>query len=184
MMAIKRCYQCKKITYVPFHITDVLPDGSTDSYDICAKCGQNLAPAKEKKDSTLDLSHITTPGQLLDFIAGQLKTPKSVGIPCPQCGLTSDEFDKTGKFGCPACYDHFTDKLTQLVYPYHKANSHMGKTPKSYLRQKAAEPGEKLKLLKLRLAQAIELEKYELAAEIKKELNELVPKPEASSGDQ
>jgi protein arginine kinase activator len=181
-MAIKQCFQCKKITYVPFHITDVLSDGSVHSYDICGKCGENLSPPKEKKE-TLDLSHITTPEQLLEFIAGQIKPTKSPGPPCPQCGLTPAEFDKTGKFGCPACYDHFTEKLTELVFPYHKADSHVGKIPKSYLRQKAEDPVEKLKLLKLRMAQAIELEKYELAAEIKKELNELAPKPEASSGD-
>jgi replicative DNA helicase len=50
--------------------------------------------------------------------------------------LTNEDFEKHGRFGCPKCYDHFTEKMEQLVYPFHKGNVHTGKIPKSYLKKK------------------------------------------------
>jgi protein arginine kinase activator len=120
----------------------------------------------------LDLSHIKTPEELLNFITG-MDQPAEPQRTCT-CGWMLENFDKTGRFGCPKCYETYLDKLEQLVFPYHGASQHVGKRTKyKFNRQAELDPIEKEKLLKLRLAKAIELEEYEKAVEIKKELNQL-----------
>lgn len=177
-MAIKHCFQCGKLTYVPHHITDVDSNGNALSYDVCKQCGPTFFEPKTE-DTKLNLTHITTPEQLLDFIGGA-SPRQETKPPCPRCNLSIAEFNKDGRFGCPHCYDHFSEKVKNLVFPYHKASCHVGKSPKIDARSSKKE---QLKLLRLKMAQAIELEKYEDAAEIKKQLETLNQGPESSSED-
>jgi len=182
-MTIKKCFQCNKTTYTPVHVTEVAKDKTVYTYDLCKKCGEHLMNID--KVQKIDLSHIKTPEQLLDFMtAAAQNTPKEdPKPPCPGCGLTIEEFDKKGRFGCAKCYDHFTERMEQLVFPYHKANSHVGKIPKKYLHELCnSSPEEKTKLLKLQLAKAVELEEYEKAAQFKIELQALENPPSSSEG--
>lgn len=184
-MSLKKCFHCNKTTYTPFHITEISKGTATHTYDLCKKCGEIMT--NQPVSSKIDLDHITTPEQLLQFIAGipQFKEKTPVA-PCPQCGLTEAEFDVKGRFGCPKCYEHFKKKMKQLVFPYHNANSHQGKMPKKLLANKwVATTDEHEKFLKLKLAKAIELEEYEEASRLKNELNNLNhPKPQSTSEDQ
>ena len=182
-MKIKKCFQCNKITCTPFHVTEVSKDKTVYGYDLCKKCGENLMNIDNTKK--VDLTNIKTPEQLLDFMtiaAGLQSIPKEDHKPpCPGCGLTIEEFDKKGRFGCAKCYEHFTEKMERLVFPYHKANSHIGKIPKKYLRDLCnSSTEEKIKLLKLQLAKAVELEEYEKAAQFKIELQALQIPPSFS----
>ncbi len=77
--------------------------------------------------------------------------------------------EKTGKFGCPNCYVHFAKQVQEQVFPYHGASEHLGKKPKKLTEARLmANPIEIIKVLKLRLARAIEVEDYEKAGELKK----------------
>ena len=172
-MKLKKCFHCNKIGYTPIHITEIAKDKSVYNFDLCQKCGENFSQVHKKQ---LDISHIKTPQQLLEFITGMSHIVSSFRTPCPECGWTSEEFDNKGRFGCSKCYEHFTDKIEQLVFPYHKANSHQGKVPKNYMKNLCnSSVEEKTKLLKLQLAKAIELEEYEKAAQIKIELCQMNP---------
>ncbi len=72
------------------------------------------------------------------------------------------------------CYSFFKKKMKELVFPYHGASRHAGKRPKAnYVETLMCDPVEREKILKLRYAKALELEQYEKAAEIKKELDGL-----------
>jgi protein-arginine kinase activator protein McsA len=169
------------MTYTPFHVTELAKDKTVYSYDLCKKCGEVLMDIKK----TIDLTHIETPEQLLDVIKNGISSIiEQTKPPCPGCGLTIEEFDVKGRFGCASCYDHFTERIEQLVFPYHKANSHVGKIPKKHYKDFCnSSVLEKTKLLKLQLAKAIELEEYEKAAEIKISLD-LLQNPPSSSVDQ
>jgi protein arginine kinase activator len=182
-MAIKKCFQCNKITYTPVHVTEISKDKAVYSYDLCKICGDELMKINIEK---VDLSHIKTPEQLLEFMAAGIQKQKEPEKPpCPGCGLTIEEFDNKGRFGCSKCYTHFTERMEQLVFPYHKANCHVGKIPKKYLKELCnSSPEEKTKLLKLQLAKAVELEEYEKAAQIKIELDSLLQTPPSSSEGQ
>jgi len=178
-MALKKCFQCNKITYTPFHVTEIAKDKTVYTYDLCKPCGEDLMNVPQKAD----LSHITTPEQLLNFISGSVfVNQKDKTLPCDGCGLTIDEFNVHGRFGCATCYTNFTEKIEQLVFPYHKADCHVGKAPKKQLEKLwNSTPEEKTKLLKLRLAKAIELEEYEKSAQIKIELEDVLSQIQPSS---
>lgn len=176
-MAIKKCFQCNKFTYTPYHVTEITKE-KVYTYDLCKKCGEHITEVGNKEQK-VDLSHIKTPEELLDFMAEGLKSLMSKEEPkppCPGCGLTIEEFDMKGRFGCSKCYEHFTERMEQLVFPYHKANQHVGKR----LKKLPTTIDEKRKLLKLKMAKAIELEEYEKAAEIKIELDSLLDPPPSS----
>jgi protein arginine kinase activator len=166
-MILKKCFQCNKTTYTPYHVTEISKDKIVYCYDLCKKCGEGLMNVQ--KNEKIDLTHIKTPEQLLDFITGVVKNP-----PCPECGLKVEEFNVNGKFGCAECYNHFVENMQQLVFPYHRANVHFGKIPKKQMKELwNSTTEEKTKLLKLRLAKAIELEEYEKASLIKIDLDVL-----------
>lgn len=164
----------------PIHITEVNKDGSIESHNMCEKCGEaymkNLETTEPlaSESQNLDITHIKTPEELLDFLAN-IRAKKAP--PC-ECGMSDEEFEKDGKFGCPNCYFHFKGKMDELVFPFHNANHHVGKKPKrAYIEAMMNDPVEKKKLLKLRLAKSLELEEYEKAAEIKKELDAIISEP-------
>ena len=99
--------------------------------------------------------------------------------------MTLEEFNTHGRFGCADCYLHFEIIMEELVYPYHKAKAHVGKRPKRQLAEKLEnDPVEKLKLLKLRYAKALELEEYEKLADLLKEIEDVKVLLPTTSEDQ
>lgn len=176
-MKFSKCFLCDKLIYTPYHVTEIEGE-SVESFSLCKNCGKEYMKAETPQPEKVDLSHIKTPEELLGFLTGMKEIPrgipKEIKDPC-ECGLTLQEFDEHGKFGCAKCYDHFSERLEQVVYPYHGADTHTGKYPRRQMREKwESSPDEKIKLLKLRYAKAIELEEYEKASEINKELKELL----------
>jgi protein arginine kinase activator len=174
-MKIKPCCFCKKNTYTPITITDVLPDGTSEVRYCCKDCLKIKSEELEKGNpfsatvKKIDLSKIVTPEQLFEILSGKKFEKK----PCV-CGLTTEEFDRDGKFGCPNCYSHFSEKIQELVLPFHKAKQHFGKRPSRMLMEKSiSDPIEREKILKLRYAKALELEDYESCGKIVKELAEI-----------
>ena len=173
-MNLKKCFFCAKVCYCPYHVTEI-SDHIIETCDLCKKCGEQFIAAETPvpKKQEFDLTHIETPQQLVEFIENFMGVNSGIvqpsKPPCPRCGWTLKEFDDVGRFGCPQCYDHFEEEVRQHVFPYHGGNTHYGKKPKQFQEQ----PEEKRKLLKLRYAKYLELEEYEKAAEVKKELDAL-----------
>ena len=150
-------------------ITEIT-NGKIESCFLCKSCGEEFMGKKKPRKTELDLSYIKTPEDLLEFIQG---TQKESFPPC-KCGLTLEDFDEHGRFGCPHCYDHFEQRMEQLVYPYHKGKKqHVGKRPKRQMEEEAKKPSEKLKLLKLRYAKALELEEYEKLSNLLEEIDDI-----------
>jgi protein arginine kinase activator len=177
-MKLKQCSLCNKYTDAPYKLTEAQADGSAKSFYACPACAEARLGG-----SAIDLSRVSTAEELLDLIL-KAELPPRATPPCG-CGLTEAEFDRDGRFGCAACYVHFSAKMTELVFPYHKAQDHVGKKPKAHwLDPVLSDPVAKQKLLKLRYAKALELEQYERAAEIKGELDELTSRtpPQTSAG--
>lgn len=191
-MTLNRCIFCDKIIYTPIHVTEIT-NGKIEVYHVCKTCGveymkgveKDLEPKKSQPPAGVDVTEIKTPFDLFQFITGAMKQqppqPSIPKFPPCACGLTVEEFRKYGRFGCAKCYTHFEEEVQRFVYPYHNADTHIGKRPKS------ADPDEnsfeeKKKLIRLRMAKAIELEDYETAATLKKELATLSELPSVSSG--
>lgn len=189
-MKLKQCFFCNKLKFTPYHITEIHP-GEIETYDMCKECGwEFVKEAYEPKQNSKDepeVAVIKTPQELLSLLLGVTPvSPTKPTKPDCVCGMSAAELEKRGRFGCPQCYEHFHEYIEQLVLPYHGAEEHIGKRPRKQTSVVAvANDEERLKLLKLRLAQAIELEKYEQAGEIHAEIKALTdPEPHPSSSDQ
>lgn len=169
-MKISKCFFCNKISATPYQVTEII-DEKVDTFDMCQRCAQEYLQDIDKTKTTtkpksdVDLTEIKTSQDLIKFITNIQSPAKSVSS-C-ECGWSEHDFNTTGRFGCPKCYDHFHEKVEQLVFPYHRSNEHIGKTPRRATKEFwESSKEEKLKMLKLQLAQAIELEKYEKAGEL------------------
>ena len=187
VMKFGKCFLCNKYKLIAYNVTDILPDKQVVSHVMCENCGKEttkdvLQPKtkrpqkKETQESVPGVYEIKTPLDLLSFLMkpAQPEPEPQVKIADCTCGMSAAEFEKYGKFGCPNCYDHFFEYLEKMVFPYHKANQHIGKVPKRQSLEKIESSfDEKIKLLKLRKAQCIELEKYEDAAKLKSEIESL-----------
>lgn len=184
-MKLNKCYICGKFKYTPYNVLDE----NSEPQNVCVDCVSEppieqlvedfvvgVDPEEFVSEHELDLTDIKTPEQLLDFIMGVTPNTsmhqqvESYEGPC-ECGMTLKEISERGKLGCPNCYNHFFDYLSKVISSYHYSEKHVGKEPACCM--KVMDFKEKEKLLKLQLAKAVELEEYEKAAEIKKQLDDL-----------
>lgn len=113
------------------------------------------------------MKFVKTVQQLVDLLSNNKS--KENYPPCPNCGLTAIEFNKTNKFGCPSCYYHYNDNILGMIKNFQEDDHHIGKKPKNRIE-------EKIKTLKLKIAKAKELEDYKKIAQLNVELNSLLNK--------
>ena len=91
------------------------------------------------------------------------------GRVCSGCGLSWADFMKTGRLGCPQCYDTFMEELKVLTRRIHGSNKHIG----NRLPVQIGEKKESVISLKRKLQDAIKKEEYELAAELRDRIREI-----------
>ena len=93
---------------------------------------------------------------------------------CPKCNMSLAQFSKSGKLGCPDCYEAFRPYLNEVLKSIHANTEHTGKISKN--------ANEKIKLrrelesLKKELADAIEKQDFENAATIRDKIRALEAK--------
>jgi protein arginine kinase activator len=85
---------------------------------------------------------------------------------CPACGFTTDDLRRTGRLGCPACYEVFTEMLADVLNDCQKSSQHMGKVP-------SLMTGLRRQRLEEMLQKAIEKEAFEDAAFLRDQLRAL-----------
>lgn len=90
-------------------------------------------------------------------------------LTCPACGFTSAQFKKIGRMGCPVCYDTFRHGLESLLSSMHKGTTHIGKTPAHIAAINITTTT--LEDLRQSLGTAIAEERYEDAANLKKQID-------------
>jgi protein arginine kinase activator len=143
---------------------------------MCHKCGIEYIESLNKKESKMDsndnvfdLTKITSPEDILNFIENMSLIPKvdATSTPC-ECGWTEEDLHKFGRIGCSKCYDHMSESVKKMLLIFHGLAEHNGKSPKEWKNNSV----EKLKILKLQYAKALELEEYEKLEEIKKKIDE------------
>ena len=175
-MEINKCVLCDSYKPLPIHVTELENGKAKESYSLCQECAKiylddtKKTPHPKKialKSDSLDLTYIETPEELLDFIMNH--ESKVMNKECSNCGLTLIEFDAFGRYGCPDCYRAFSTETKTICKKYHHKMHHIGKKPKS----KSQSKKERINLLKLQLAKSIELEQYEKASQIKKEIKQI-----------
>jgi protein arginine kinase activator len=112
-----------------------------------------------------------------------LSGPETQIAPCTSCGLSFDEFIRTGLLGCPQCYQSFGDVLSHILRRLHgvshmtgsngqEGHKHPAKTEHS---KGDAKPGGQTarEELEIKIELALLEENYELAAQLRDQLKNL-----------
>jgi len=95
-------------------------------------------------------------------------------IVCSSHGYTQKDFEKTGRLGCPHCYDTFRVLVQPLLERMHKGTRHLGKIPRNVNAQEVLVA--KVDHLKQKLDSAISSERFEDAAQIRDDIDGLEKK--------
>jgi protein arginine kinase activator len=155
-----QCCVCKEKP-ATVHLTQIVGD-KVQKLDLCEDC----AKAKGINDPTgfamADLMLGLGASQELD------SSTTGVELKCPRCGFSQADFKKSGRLGCPECYQTFAEGLAGLLKTMHKGTRHVGKAPEA-LRQ-TRDRTERLKSLQKKLNRAIETEDFELAAQLRDQI--------------
>ena len=138
-------------------------DGKMQKVNLCETC------SKEK--GVTDPTGFALADLLLGLGAAQEIEKSGAVQKCPVCGFSQTDFKKTGRLGCPSCYDTFAEGLDSLLKAMHKGTSHIGKIPARQMR--GAHLENELKTLRSRLEKAITQENYESAAKIRDQIQQL-----------
>lgn len=155
-----QCCVCKEKP-ATVHLTQIVGD-KMQKLDLCEDC----AKAKGVNDPT----SFAMADLMLGLGASQELESAAAGqeVKCPRCGFSQADFKKSGRLGCPECYQTFAEGLSGLLKSMHKGIRHVGKAPEA-LRQ-SRDTSDRLKLLQKKLAKAVEDENYETAAALRDEI--------------
>jgi protein arginine kinase activator len=153
----EQCSHCQKPATI--HLTQII-DNKIHKVDLCEDC-----PFKQGVTDTEGFS-------LADFM---LKDPSAIegehgALRCETCGFTPADFKKTGRFGCPKCYESFKRILDPMLMNMHKDTVHRGKVPEKALARLSRK--RRLDQLESDLQDAISSENYEEAARLRDLLTE------------
>lgn len=102
------------------------------------------------------------------FLGEKAVQPKK--LQCENCGMTFDDFEKSGKVGCHNCYQTFKSQFEHIFESMQGSSMHNGKFPKKNAQAMLKE--HLLSDLKQKLQQAIEREEFEKAATLRDEIKE------------
>jgi protein arginine kinase activator len=94
-------------------------------------------------------------------------------VKCSFCGFTLVDFQRTGRLGCPKCYETFKDQLAPLLRRIHGQDRHMGKLPIRAVSGKLSKEARELHTLKIGLQKAISTEAFEEAASLRDRIKKI-----------
>lgn len=154
-------------------IITVTTGGETTTRHLCPECMKKMESSFAQGDVQGFLS------SLLSMLSAQPEAQEAPALKCSGCGLTYEEFQRTGKLGCAQCYHDFAEQLRPLLLRIHGRSQHAGRTPHGGT-QSAEQPGEseqRLNELHARMDQAVAAENFEEAARLRDEIRALTEKP-------
>lgn len=175
-----KCDRCHEKPAV-FRITQTV-NGQVDELHLCQSCSAKMQ-AEYAKYSWGKLFQDNAFGSWLGGTGGIPSFGESPneteGLRCESCGTSYEDFRRTGLFGCPACYESFNDKLDQVFLRVQGGSRHTGRLDSTASLE--ASVSEHLKQLREKQRKAIADEDYELAAELRDELRQLMKDKEELS---
>ena len=155
------CDVCKTKEATVF-LTQIV-EGKMEKVNLCETC------SKEK--GVNDPTGFALADLLLGLGAAQEIENSPAGIRCPVCGFSQNDFKKTGRLGCSACYDAFAEGLSGMLKNMHRGVVHTGKVPAKLA--VARRRSHALAELEANLASAITQEHFEEAAKLRDKIRRL-----------
>ena len=170
------CDDCKKRP-AKVHITKIINNSKT-KLNLCEECARDY-----QKQHSLGFS-LEPSFSLHKFLAGLLDEDFDAGqgvsfaqpqqATCEKCGLTAEEFVKSGRLGCSMCYETFRRRLEPLLARIHGNTKHTGKVPECA--EENIRYRKTLDNLRRELQIQVSEEKYEEAAVTRDKIRELESK--------
>jgi protein arginine kinase activator len=161
------CQHCQK-RIANVHFTQIINNNKIEMY-LCENC------AREKGQM-----NVGGPLSISDFLGGLIgvghtnpftQNPEADRSVCDKCGMTYEEFQRIGKFGCSNCYELFGDRIQPLLKRLHGNVEHNGKIPANVAKEISS--SKEISSLKELLNKAIQNEEYEKAAEIRDKIKNI-----------
>ena len=157
------CELCKQ-TQATVHLTEIVNEQMSELH-LCEACANQKGAQVESHFGLADLL-----SGLSDF--GKTQEPEEVSTKtCANCGMTYDDFRKTGRLGCAECYTTFRRSLGSLLKRIHGSPIHLGKSPARLV--KPAKAKSELAELRRKLEEAIGDEAFEDAARLRDQIRRL-----------
>jgi len=148
------------------HLTEIR-DGKKHEMHLCERCAAEKGlPGK---------SHFSI-SELLAGIASQAqaqaqRTRRGKEVACPGCTTTLSQFQSSGRFGCPECYQTFREDVQGLVEKIHDSSQHVGKVPRRVSSEISLQKD--IRQLQVELKRAIRREDYERAAALRDQIRQM-----------
>lgn len=161
-----KCSHCSNPATV--HLTQIV-NNKIIKVDLCESCAQAKGVTDPEGFSLADLLSKTN-------LAPESAEPR---ITCPECGLTTSDFRRTGRLGCAACYQSFVPLLRPVLEDMHAGTVHKGKVPQIALTRQNSEA--ELQVLENALQRAINEEAYEDAAKFRDQIHAIKLATEAEA---
>ncbi len=168
-----QCERCQK-DEATIHLTQVV-GGEVKKVHLCAACAEA---------SGVDFNDPAALAGLLAQFTAKLTGDAADAAPeldeavaelfdpvCPRCHQRFTEYQKSGRLGCPACYDAYGARFQELIRSLHGADQHSGRTPASAAKRAAT--AAELERLQRELEAAIGAEQYEEAAKLRDRIRSL-----------
>lgn len=133
------------------HFTELAGNGNLKDMHICEQCPL----IKSNSFFTKLMSYIKPKQPLIEIKK------------CLNCGTTLQDIAENARLGCGECYVIFKNELEPVLIQSQGCLKHTGKSPKNKF--------EDASVLKKKLKEAIKIENYELAGELKKKIASLIP---------
>ena len=147
------------------HLTEIVDEQMSEMH-LCEDCAREKSVQMEQQFGLADLL-----AGLGDF-GKKIKDVEKINLKCAHCGTSYDDFRKFGRLGCSECYDSFKEHLGTLLKKIHGSNQHLGKSPAKIPPQDRKHI-EDLQGLKSQLMQAIQMEDFEQAAQLRDKIRNL-----------
>lgn len=165
----KICQRCQERP-AQVHFSKVVNGEKSERY-LCEDC------AREEGAFHFMLGPQFTVQHVLGGLIGQAKggSLSNRAMPdaknCTYCGYSYREFAETGRLGCARCYETFKNELNPLILRLHGRVEHRGKLPRRGARH--LETKRELEGLRQRMADAIQREAFEEAAQLRDQIRHL-----------
>jgi protein arginine kinase activator len=156
------CERCGK-AQATFHLTNI-EHGEKSERHLCDRCATEeglLSPQVGLADA----------GFLESFLTSATKAA-APSVVCEHCGISYVEFRNQGLLGCPHDYDAFKEPLEKLLRRAQDGSTHhVGKNPQAGTTRRGSE--QEVRRLRKLLAEAVQGEDYERAADLRDQIADL-----------
>jgi protein arginine kinase activator len=143
------------------------------SLHLCRACAKQMGWNNPLEDVKFPLAQ---------FIASMMNdmtqaTPDAEAVDtsakCTECGLSFQEFSRTGRLGCGHCYEAFRTSMQELLRRIHGSTRHQGRRPQRAPAPPGAHGSGSLRQLKAELDRAIAGEDFEKAARLRDQIKSM-----------